>query len=167
MYKLFHTAESVVRTIRNVILKTYWKLKYGNRISIGKNLRFRKRLRINIDVNGQLKIGDNVFFNNDCSINVHKAVIIGNNNLFGENVKIYDHNHVFNDRSNRMKETFKTKEIIIGNDNWFASNVIVLSKARIGNNNVFGANTIINEEYGSNTITTIRRNQSTTAIKYK
>ncbi len=41
----------------------------------------------------QLIIGDNVFMNNYCSINCLDEIEIGENTLFGEGVKLYDHNH--------------------------------------------------------------------------
>ena len=72
--------------------------------------------------------------------------------MFGENVKLYDHNHIFNDKRVDMQRTFKDREITIGNNNWFASNVIILSKACIKDYNVVGANIVINENIGSNTI---------------
>ena len=39
-----------------------------------------------------VKIGDNVFFNNGTSIAAKEKIEIGDNCIFGENVKIYDHN---------------------------------------------------------------------------
>ena len=39
-------------------------------------------------------IGNHVFFNNDCSINCKDEIIIGNNCILGENVRIYDQNSI-------------------------------------------------------------------------
>ena len=122
----------------------YWKLKYGKRLKVGKNLKFRKRFNINIQDNGYVEIGDNNFFNNDCSINCHKEIIIGNNNLFGENVKIYDHNHIFNNKAIDMSKSFKENTVIIGNNNWFGTNSIILSKTLVGNYNVIAAGVVLN-----------------------
>lgn len=132
-------------------------MKYGKRIKIGKKLRFRKSLIINIGRNGYLEIGDFCSFNNYCSINCHKKIIIGNNNMFGENVKKYDHNHIFSDRKINRKNTYKERCIKIGNNNWFASNVIILSKSKIENDNVFSAGVLVNEKYGNESI--IKSNQ--------
>lgn len=152
MFKICTFIEKVIRFIKIKLKICFWKLKYGKRIKIGKGLQFRKRFTINITTNGYLEIGDDVFFNNDCSINCHKKIIIGNDNLFGENVKIYDHNHVFNESKKQLKNNFQEREIIIGNENWFATNVVVLSKCRIGNANVIGNNVILNDEYDSENI---------------
>lgn len=94
-----------------------------------------------------MRIGDNNFFNNDCSIHCHKEIIIGNDNIFGENVKIYDHNHIFNDKTIDMKKNFKKTTIKIENNNWIGTNTVILSKASIGNFNVVSAGTILNQKY--------------------
>ena len=152
MYSILKFIENVIRFFRIKTKILYWKLKYGKRIKIGKNLRFRKGLIINISKNGYLEIGDNNSFNNYCSINCHKMIKIGNNNMFGENVKFYDHNHVFNDNNVDMTRTYKENEIIIGNNNWISSDVILLSKAKIEDSSVIGTKVIVNQEIASNTL---------------
>ncbi len=144
--------EKVINKIKIKLKIMYWKLKYGKRIQIGKNLCFRKRLDILIEKNGYLKIGDNNFFNNDCSINCLENITIGNDNIFGENVKIYDHNHIFNTNIEELKNKFKTNKITIGNANWICSNVTILKNAQINNRNVIGAGVIINEKIESEEI---------------
>ena len=150
MYGLFKLIENANRFLRIKFKILYWKLKYGKRIKIGKKLRFRKGMIINIAKDGFLEIGDNNGFNNYCSINCHKHIKIGNNNMFGENVKFYDHDHVFNKKDIDMSHTYNTGEINIGNYNWLASNVIVLRKTNIKDYNVIGANIVLNEELDSN-----------------
>lgn len=135
--------------MRQILLCIYWKLKYRKRIKIGKNFRFRKRLKIIIDKNGRLSIGDNNFFNNDCSINCMEEIVIGNDNLFGESIKIYDHNHVFNEDNEVLRNKFKTSSICIGNNNWVGSNAIILKNASMGDRNVIGAGVVINEKIDS------------------
>ena len=147
MYNIIKFLENAVKYIRIKFKILYWKLKYGNRIKFGKNVRFRKRFQINMSKSGILTIGDRTSFNNDCSINCHKMIKIGNDNMFGENVKIYDHNHVFNNKNIDMKLTFTEREVCIGNENWFGTNCIILSKTKIGNHNVFSSNTVINDTF--------------------
>ena len=79
-----------------------------------------------------VKIGDNVFFNNGTSIAAKEKIEIGDNCIFGENVKIYDHNHVFKDLQKPiMKQGFSTKSVHIGSNCWLGSNVVVLCGANI------------------------------------
>lgn len=152
MYTICNFLENIIKFLRMKIKILYWKLKYGKRIKIGRRISFRKKLIINISKNGYLEIGDNNFFNNYCSINCHKKIKIGNDNLFGENVKIYDHSHIFNDNNVNIRKSYKDREIYIGNGNWFGSNVTLLSKSKIGNKNVVGANVVINEVVENDTL---------------
>lgn len=167
MYQFFSMTEKAAKGINEACKLLFYKAKYGKRLKVGKNVRFRKGFIINISKNGRLEIGDGTFFNNYCSINCHNRIVIGKNNLFGEGVKIYDHNHVFNDKGVNMKKTFKSRPIVIGDRNWFGSNVVILSKANIGDNNVFGANTIINSKYGSNNLVKETSKLSVSKINYK
>lgn len=144
MYTLVKFIENVIKFIRIKFKIFYWKIKYGKNIQFGKNITFKKGLIINMTKSGKLKIGNNCGFNNYCSINCHKEIIIGNDNIFGENVKIYDHNHIFNDKTIDFKRNFSEGKITIGNKNWFGTNVVILKKAKIGDNNVIAANTCIN-----------------------
>lgn len=48
-----------------------------------------------IDKKGEVRIGDDVFFNNYCSLNAIDSISIGDGTVFGENVKVYDHNHCY------------------------------------------------------------------------
>lgn len=167
MYSIIKFIENVLKFLRIKIKIIYWKLKYGKRIKLGKNFRFRKGLMINIAKNGYLEIGDDCAFNNYCSINCRKKIIIGNNNMFGENVKFYDHNHVFNNKSIDIRYTYSEHEIVIGNNNWIASNVTILSKAKLGNYNVVSSNTLLNEEYKDEYIIKNELEKKAEKIKYK
>lgn len=113
---------------------------YKKKCHIGKNTTWRRNFSIMIDHNGKLIIGDNCFFNNDCTIDVTKYVEIGAGTIFGENVKIYDHNHKFNDFNKMIKEQgYSEEEVYIGKNCWIGSNVTILKGTHIGNNCVIGA----------------------------
>lgn len=167
MYQFFSMTEKAAKGINEACKLLFYKAKYGKRLKVGKNVRFRKGFIINISKNGRLEIGNGTFFNNYCSINCHNRIVIGKNNLFGEGVKIYDHNHVFNDKSVDMKKTFRRGSIKIGDRNWFGSNVVILSKAKIGDNNVFGANVVVNSEYGSDNLVKADGKLDVEKIRYK
>ncbi len=167
MYYLFKLIDNFNGFLRIKFKILGWKIKYGKRIKIGKNLRFRKNMVINISKQGYLEIGDNNGFNNYCSINCHKYIKIGDNNMFGECVKIYDHNHVFNDKKVDMQRTYKDSEIIIGSYNWFATNCSILSKARVGDYNVFANGLVVNSEFDSENLVRNDNNYIIEKIKYK
>lgn len=127
----------------------------------------RDNFKIRIISNGILNIKGHCFFNSYCSINVMKYVEIGDHCIFGENVKIYDHNHVFNIANKLISQSgYSCKEIIIGDNCWIGSNVTILAGAKIGNNCVIGANVVISKSIPNNTI--IKNNNAYTVenIKY-
>ena len=57
-------------------------------------LHARDTFRLNIE-GGKITIAGRVFFNSNVSISSVDSVEIGDGCLFGENVKIYDHDHKF------------------------------------------------------------------------
>lgn len=129
------------------------KLLYRNQISFGKHITWRKRFMILLDKKATIEIGDDCFFNNDCSINALKSIKIGKGTIFGEGVKIYDHNHRFSDLQKSIKnQGFVSDEITIGNHCWIGSNVIILKGAKISDNCVIGAGVVVKEFIPSNTI---------------
>ncbi|MCM1131342.1 MAG: acyltransferase [Roseburia sp.] len=142
------------------------KLLYGKRFQYGKKFFFRKRFEVRID-KGQIIIGDNCFFNNDCSINSLNCIYIGRDCIFGENVKIYDHNHRFDKSVLIGTQGYKSSKITIGNNCWLGSNVTILSKAQIGNNCIIGAGTVINENIPDDSIVTMERNILIKKREYK
>jgi len=138
--------------IRVLVKNTYYSI-FIKDLRIGKNFNHRKGLIINCKKYAKLKIGNNVFLNNYCTINVHKKVIIGDDCIFGEGVKIYDHNHRFSDKKSLIREQgYNCKNIVIGNNCWIGSNVILLSGTIIGDNTIIGAGCIISSEIPSDSI---------------
>ncbi|WP_051639623.1 acyltransferase [Succinivibrio dextrinosolvens] len=124
--------------------KIFFKLIYGNKFIFGNNLIFRKNFSLMISSKGQVIIGNNCFFNNFCSLNCLKKIEIGDGSIFGEGVKIYDHNHKFCDLELPIKEQgFSVAEVKIGNHCWIGSNVVILKGSIIEDNCVIGAGCII------------------------
>ncbi len=122
-------------------------------VEIGDNVQLRDYCQFRTGMNGKLKIGDRVFFNNHCSITCFNEITIGNDCQFGESVKFYDHNHHFRNKAKLMKQQgYSIGSIRIGNNCWFGSNVIILKDVEIGDNVVVGAGCVIYRSVPSNTI---------------
>ena len=133
--------------------KIFLKVIYGKKILISKNVTFRKSFSIAIENDGKIQIGKNCFFNNYCSINSMASIKIGDNCIFGENVKIYDHNHRFNQKDKLIKnQGYSIAPIEIGKNCWIGSNVIILKGVKIGDNSVIGAGSIVKENIENNMI---------------
>lgn len=122
-------------------------------IQIGHNVLFRDFCQLHSGMNGQLKIGNGVFFNNSCSITCFHSIIIGDGCQFGEGVKFYDHNHRYKATDKLINEQgYSTGIIKIGNNCWFGSNVVILKNVTIGDNVVIGAGCVIHQSIPSGSV---------------
>lgn len=151
------------------------KVRYGNHFLCGENVRFHKGTSLVMDnksqlsvgnnffardymyiriENGDVEIGNNVFFNNFCSLNsVGGGVVIGSNCIFGENVRFYDHNHNYLDKTRLIREQgFSSGKISVGENVWIGSNVTILKDVSIGNNCVIGAGCVVFRNIPDNSI---------------
>lgn len=139
--------------IKAMIKKIFFKIIFGKNISFGKGSTFRKGFSIAIEEGGVIRIGENVYFNNFCSINSLSSIDIGDGCIFGENVKIYDHNHRFSEKEKKiMEQGYSKTPIKIGSDCWIGSNVTILKGVNIGDNVIIGAGSIIDKDIPSNFI---------------
>jgi acetyltransferase-like isoleucine patch superfamily enzyme len=134
-------------------------------IILGTDVIFRDICNVRSEQDSKIIIGDRVFFNNGCSINCFQEIIIGNDCLFGEGVKFYDHNHKYKSKSKKISEQgYTTGSIKIGNNCWFGSNVIILKNVTVGDNVVVGANCIIHKSIPADMIVTNKQNISVNSI---
>lgn len=134
IYFLYKVFESIHCFFKKIFLK----LEYGKGIKFGKHVKFRRGFHVIIGKGAKLVIGDDTFFNRNCSIACFGKITIGKKNTFGENVSIYDHNHVFNKEEFNPKE-FKASEVEIGDENWICTKVNICANSKIGNRNVISA----------------------------
>ncbi|OAS88194.1 MULTISPECIES: acyltransferase [Metabacillus] len=133
--------------------KMHFRLNYGERVDLPPDLLFRKGFKLLVEKEGRFKIGNGCFFNFNCTITCFGDTTIGNDCIFGENVKFYDHNHRFSDTEVLIRnQGYKVGSIKIGNNCWIGSNVTILKDITIGDNVVIGANCLINKSIPSNTI---------------
>ncbi len=124
-------------------------------LKIGNNMDVRNFVCFWVGKKAELKIGQNVFINNYCSINCLKYIEIGENTLFGEGVKIYDHNHAYsfeNEQLNVSRKDFTFGEVKIGKNCWLGSNVVVLKGVTIGDNSIIGAGCVIHKDVSENSV---------------
>jgi acetyltransferase-like isoleucine patch superfamily enzyme len=102
---------------------------------------------------GKIEIGNNVFFNLGGSLSCLDAITIGNNVMFGENVKIYDHNHEYKNKDVLFcDQGYSIAPVSIGNNCWIGTNVVILKGITIGDNVVVGANVVVIKSIESNQV---------------
>lgn len=103
-------------------------------------------------------IGSNCFFSCASSIKCFGSVSIGNNCLFGEGVKIYDHNHIFNLEGLTVAQSgYKSEPVIIGDNCWVSSNFLLLKAMTIGDGCVIAAGTVVKSNLPPNHMLAIDR----------
>lgn len=72
------------------------------------------------------------------------SITIGDNNLFGPNVVVVDHNHIYSDSSELIcKQGFSIAPVKIGSDIWVGSNVTICEGVEICDHVVIGANSVV------------------------
>ncbi len=136
---------------KSVLQFTFPKIEGGLDIHLYHNskldiddLSARKNLNIFIS-NGTLLFGSGCFVNNNCSFNCMDSIYIGDNTIFGEGVKVYDHDHFIDDKYHVSKNKFVTSPIHVGANCWIGSNTIILKGVSIVDNVTVGANSIVNK----------------------
>lgn len=137
--------------VNKILTLLYYKINYCNKLKFSK-INFRKRFNVSIGKKGIVRIGNGCFFNNDCSINCLDLIEIGEDCIFGENVKIYDHNHSFKENRKIKEQPMRCDSIHIGKNVWIGSNVIILAGTYVGDNSVISAGVTIHGKIPENTI---------------
>lgn len=123
----------------------------AGKVNVGPGLSARRFCTFVVN-NGVLSIGKKVFFNQLCSVNCLSEIHIGDNTIFGEGVKIYDHNHRYDTGGLIRDSGFVFKDVDIGNNCWIGSNVCILAGAKIGDGCVIGAGSIVRGEVPAGTL---------------
>lgn len=111
--------------------------------------------------------GNNIYFGNNCEVNMNctflddNRIVIGDNALIAPNVQIYTAFHPTNakNRFGKAKEdgSFEfcktmTAPVIIGNNVWIGGGAIILPGVTIGDNVVIGAGSVVTKDIPSNKI---------------
>lgn len=111
--------------------------------------------------------GNNIYFGNNCEVNMNciflddNQITIGDNALIAPNVNIYTAFHPTNavDRFGKTKEggTFEfcktqTAPVTIGDNVWIGGSVVIMPGVEIGDNVVIGAGSVVTKDIPSNMI---------------
>ena len=111
--------------------------------------------------------GNNIYFGNNCEVNMNctflddNEIRIGNNALIAPNVQIYTAFHPKNaiDRFGQPKQDgsfefckTQTAPVIIGDNVWIGGGAIIMPGVTIGDNVVIGAGSVVTKDIPSNKI---------------
>ena len=136
-----------------LILKWFYRVVFGGGFHYGKRFHMRRAFQLTVENGARVTLGDDVFFNDFCALHARKGITIGDGTIFGENVRIYDHNHRFADPSQPIKDQGYTEApVTIGKHCWIGSNVTILKGVTIGDNVVIGAGCVVAQDVPSDVI---------------
>ncbi|MFC0269951.1 acyltransferase [Metabacillus herbersteinensis] len=120
-----------------------------SKVIIGKFVFIRKNASLRIDYNGELFLGDNVFINDNCTVNCVNQISIGRNTKIAPNVCINDHDHNYK----KITDDHLIRGVVnIGENVWIGSNVVILRDTFIGDNVVIAAGSVVKGNVPSNTL---------------
>ena len=120
------------------------------RCIIGKHMITMGPMYIKCIDEGRLKIGDDCFFNHNCSITCAESITIGDGCNIANNVVIVDHDHMVT--CTGVESTLVTKPVYIGNRVWIGANVTILKGVHIGEGAVIAANSVVRNDVGSHSM---------------
>ncbi len=110
-------------------------------ITVGRFLMSRGPLYLKSVDGGKLTIGENVFFNHNCSITCVDSISIGNHCMFANNLVIVDHDHIVDNEGVTGKMI--SNPTIIEDRVWCGANVTITKGVRIGTGAVIAAGTVV------------------------
>lgn len=111
--------------------------------------------------------GNNIFFGNNCEVNMNctflddNRIIVGDNVLIAPNVQIYTAFHPLNakERFGELKNDgsfefckTQTAPVVIGNNVWIGGGAIILPGVTIGDNVVIGAGSVVTKDIPDNVV---------------
>lgn len=163
VYKVFYIPRISFAGIPKMNHNFKIAIKKNSKLILGKNFRTRNDVSIRVYDGGIAKIGENVFFNDNCSINCQKNIDIGDNVIFGQNVMLFDHDHDYKNNINN----FIKDDIKIGNNVWIGANCIILKGVHIGNNVVIAAGTIVKDDIADSSVVYQKRETTVKSIERK
>lgn len=138
-YAKRYKSSYIERIHKSVDIRLFGK---KSQIEIGHNVEIAKDGELWCFGNGKIKIGNKCYFNNRLMISSHCEVSIGDECLFGPDVKIFDNNHKFTYEKGVSSE-LSSSPVNIGSHCWIASNAVILKGTTIGNNCIIGAGCIV------------------------
>lgn len=121
----------------------------NGKLEIGEMSSARSGTKIYVRNGAYLKIGKGVTFNHNCIIVVRNRVTIGDGTIFGPGVFIYDHDHNYRSKLEKINSSYVIGTVDIGRNCWIAANTGILKNTVIGDGCVVAAGTIVDGSYGN------------------
>ncbi len=120
---------------------------YLNRIKIGKRCSIHNGVRIVVDKNGFLSIGNNTLISANVNLNCcNGKIYIGNNIMIAANTYIIDNDHNIYEQLSARESGHIIKDVSIEDNVWIGANCVVLKGVVIGEGAIIGAGSIVTKD---------------------
>ena len=158
--------KKVIIGCKSVFTYMKYKILYGSRIQMAKINSLKGRIEIDLFSDAkcrignflmtagpfyikctdkaEITIGDNCFFNHNCSLTAAENIVIGNQCMFANNFVVVDHDHDRKDK--KILKELVSAPVKIGNNVWCGANVTVLKGVTIGDGAVIAAGSVVNRD---------------------
>ncbi len=97
-----------------------------------------------------LRIGRNVFINQNCTIYDLGGIDIGDEVMIGPNVSLITSSHPIEPA--RRRDAVIARPIVIGKNVWIAANVTIIGGVTIGENSVVAAGSVVTRDVPADTL---------------
>lgn len=157
LLKVLFRGKIELKGVLNFSRKTKVTIHSGGKIVLGKRVATSNFVDLAAVAGGTLVLGSRVGINTNCIFTAREKIMIGDNCIFGPNVMIFDHDHLF-DTEGVDHLHYSTGPIIIGQNCWVGSGAIILKDTEIGEGCIIGAGTIVKGKIPGHSIVTSDRN---------
>ena len=97
-----------------------------------------------------IRVGRNVFINQNCTIYDLGGIDIGDDVMIGPNVSLITSSHPI--EPSRRRDGLIAKPIVIGKNVWIAANVTIIGGVTVGENAVVAAGSVVTRDVPANTL---------------
>lgn len=126
------------------------KLNIGNNVSIGSFSQVIISTSFN-NIGNHISIGNNVGFGEFAYLGGGGGLTIGDDTIIGQYFSTHPENHIFTNRSKKIRDQGVTRiGIEIGKNCWIGSKVTILDGVNIGDNCVIASGAVVNKSFGNN-----------------
>lgn len=157
---MLNVIKKLLYFFKNFISTNMAKIKvkeYGKGFSVGQGTKMYGKGEIKIGRNchigggsffecrkeAKLIVGDDFSCTSNLFISCLGKVVIGNDVLFGNNIRIYDSNHGMDPKKTYRNQTPEIESVIIESGVWIGDNVIILPGVKIGEKAIIGAGSVV------------------------
>lgn len=113
----------------------------GGSCRIGAGVYLSRGCLLQINSAAELVVEEGVFFNENSRVVAQEAIHIGANTLFGPNVCVYDHNHIFSKQG--VQADLTSNPISIGSNCWIAANSLITSGVEVVDRCLIGGGSVV------------------------